>query len=150
MDAINAIIEGVKLENIMPDLQVFLQRLVPWMAWAVRVGPMALLGRGLLYRYAPPKEANHTLGFRTYFGMGSVQAWQFTQALAGKVLSLLGGGLTLVMWIISFTFRGMDAYRMMRWASTCLIIQIILMLTAYIYIRVVVTKKFDKNGNLRR
>lgn len=150
MDAINTLIEGVKLEEIMPDLQVFLERLVPWIAWAVRIGPMALLIRGLLYLYAPPKEANHTLGFRTYFGMGSVQAWQFTQKLAGKVLSILGGALTLVMWIISFFFRGMDAFRMMRWASICLVIQILLMLGAYIYIRIVVAKKFDKNGNLRK
>ena len=150
MDAINTLIEGVKLEDIMPDLQVFLDRLVPWMAWAVRIGPMALLAVGLLYLYAPPKEANHSLGFRTYFGMGSVEAWQFTQQLAGKVLSILGGGLTLIMWIISFTFRGVDAYRMMNRASTCLIVQIVLMLAAYIYIRIVVAKTFDKDGNLRK
>ena len=56
----------------------------------VMVAPVIMLVLGLIYLLVPPKEANHTLGYRFYFGMGSVEAWRFTQKLAGICWSALG------------------------------------------------------------
>ena len=85
MEIITAILEGFDLGKIIPDLSKFLGRLQTVAGIAVMVGPVVMLALGIWYWLYPPQEANHKIGFRTYFGMGSVEAWQFTQLLAGKV-----------------------------------------------------------------
>ena len=63
----------------------------------------------LLDVYSPlfftPREANHYIGYRCYFGMGSVQAWRFTQRFAGLVFGILGLVLTVVMLFITNGFE---------------------------------------------
>ena len=56
----------------------------------IAIGPVVMLALGLAYLFLAPKEANYYFGYRTYFGMGSVHSWRFTQRLSGIVLSLLG------------------------------------------------------------
>ena len=153
MDKIKALIDGIDLENglekIMPDLQGLLDSLVPIMEWAVQVGPIVLLFFGLIYLLIPPKEANHYMGFRTYFGMGSIEAWRFTQRIAGIVTTLLGLVLLLVMRSTAKGFAEMDAYDMMMKAGKCLIWQAVLVLISYICISITAAVFFNRNGERR-
>ena len=74
----------------------------------VMAAPVIMLVSGLSYLLLPPKEANYEAGYRFYFGMGSVEAWLYTQKLAGIVWSALGLLLSIVMFFVSGGFRGMD------------------------------------------
>ena len=71
-----------------------MDKLVEWAHWlmsiAVRIGPLCSLFLGVIYLLIPPKEANRKFGFRTYFGMGSVEAWLFTQRTAGIIMTIAG------------------------------------------------------------
>ena len=64
------------LDAIIPQLDKLLWNMRLWMAIAMFIGPVIFVGLGLFYRKWAPPEANHKLGYRTYFGMGSVNAWQ--------------------------------------------------------------------------
>ena len=57
---------------------------------ALLVGPIALLALGIAYLLLAPKEANHIFGYRLFWGMSSVEAWQYTQKTAGLVWLALG------------------------------------------------------------
>jgi len=117
---------------------------------AVLVGPLLILVLGLIYYFSPPKEANHKFGYRFYWGMGSVEAWQFTQRLAGAVWSVLGLVLTLIMLLISIGFRGLDGLEMANAALACVIWDLALIGIACIAIDVVVAMRYDKEGNVRQ
>ena len=81
---------------------------------------MLLFLLGLVYLFLTPKEANHYIGYRCYFGMGSVNAWRFTQRLAGIVFGSLGLILGSVMLLTVASFRQMelDALRSIIQCST--------------------------------
>ena len=93
---------------LLPQLDTIVGKIEFLMRIAVVVGPIILLVMGLTYLIASPKEANYYLGYRCYFGMGSVGAWRFSQRLAGIVWTLLGLILTAVMLLISSGFRGKE------------------------------------------
>lgn len=116
---------------------------------AVLAGPVLILVLGLIYYFSPPKEANHKFGYRFYWGMGSVEAWQFTQRLAGVVWSGLGAVLTLIMLLISIGFRGLDGLEMAGAALSCVLWELALIGVACIAINVIVGLRFDKEGNVR-
>lgn len=153
MDKIKALIDGIDLEKglekVLPDLQKLLDGLAPVMKWAVMAGPIVLLFFGLIYLLIPPKEANHHLGFRTYFGMGSIEAWRFTQRIAGMAITLLGLVLCIVMWITAKEFVGMDIYEMMNKAAKCLLWQVVLVIITYIAISITAAVFFDRHGERR-
>ena len=88
-------------------------------------------------------------GYRTYFGMGSVEAWRFTQRLAGAVLGGVGLVLTGVMLFISGGFAGMNAMDMVWKAFWCLIWQAAIILAANAAIWAVTFFRFDAKGNYR-
>jgi len=134
---------------LMPDLN----SVVGWIEAAARlfvmVAPLILLGLGLWYLFAPPKEANHVAGYRFYFGMGSVEAWQYTQRLAGLGWTGLGAVLTLIMGIISLTFHGKDPAAMIGTALGCVICELVLIAGCCVAIDVLVGLRYDKDGNRR-
>ena len=109
MEALKALMEDFDPAAIMPDLSTFLGKLEVGMRVAVMAAPLVLLGLGLLYFLSAPKEANYKLGYRFFWGMSSVEAWQFTQRLAGIVWCVLGLTLCIVMAVLSGKFRG-DGY----------------------------------------
>ena len=90
MEKITELLNTFSLEKYIPKLDT----LMGWVQWlvslAVRVGPICILVLGLIYLLIPPKEANRKAGFRTYFGMGSVIAWNVTQRLAGILMIPMG------------------------------------------------------------
>lgn len=149
METINALIDGLKLEEIIPPLEDVFAHLEPIVKWAVMAGPIVVLILGLIYLLVPPKEANHSLGFRTYFGMGSIEAWRFTQRIAGLALTALGLVLTVIMFIITRGFAGMDQFEMMKKAAKCLTWELILVVVVYLGVSVLAMVFFDRHGERR-
>jgi len=89
-DKIKEMLDDFELEMLLPDLSNFEATVMTLTRLAVLAGPLVLLFLGLQYFLSAPKEANHSTGYRCWFGMGSVQAWQFTQRVAGVVWIALG------------------------------------------------------------
>ena len=122
LDALMAIFAEFDVAAFLPELNTLMGWVETILRLLVMAGPLLMLALGLLYLLAPPKEANHSVGFRTYHGMGSVEAWQFTQKLAGTLYSLLGTGLTVVMSLICNGFRAMNAMTMANTAIICVVV----------------------------
>ena len=61
--------------SLLPDLDAIMSTVAVIARIAIVIGPVLLLLMGLVYLFATPKEANYHIGFRCYYGMGSVQAW---------------------------------------------------------------------------
>ena len=124
-----------------------------WVETLVRIfvmaAPICILGFGLFFLFLPPKEANHRAGYRTYFGMGSIDAWRFTQFLAGIVWSALGLILTIVMALVINGYRNMDMMDMVTSAITCVLWEIGCIVVGCLGINITATVIFDRNGNRR-
>ena len=105
MDAILEKVTGIfaGLENgpVSPDTGALIEKSTAIAKVLVIAGPVIMLVLGLLYLFAAPKEANHHFGYRCYFGMGSEEAWQFTQRIAGITWIVLGAGMTVAMLIVT-------------------------------------------------
>lgn len=147
MEKENKIIE--LLDAVIPKLDTLLGDMRFWMIFALLIGPILLIGFGAFYMFASPKEANHRLGYRTYFGMGSIPAWKFTQKFAGMVWGGLGAVLTLVALIVSIVLGSKDPAEAMSGALTMLIIEGICAVLALLTIEITVLLRYDMNGNLR-
>ena len=149
-DAVKAMLDNFDPASLLPDLS----SVFGWIELACRVavlaGPIILAALGIAYLFFSPKEANYYFGYRTYFGMGSVQAWRFTQRLAGIVLSLVGLVLTGVMLVISGGFVGMSVEEMVWKALACLGIEAVLVLLANVAISLAAMIRFDRKGEYRR
>ena len=139
----------LNLGALLPDLSTVLGWIELAARIAVMAGPILLLGFGLVFLLAPPKEANYGLGYRFWWGMASLEAWKFTQRIAGMVWSALGAVLTIVMALICSGFRDLEPMDMVWRAGSCLIWELVLVAVACIAINVVVMKKFDKDGFAR-
>ena len=150
MDEILSILQDFDVANFLPEPADYLQSLEGWVRLFVLIGPLLLLGLGAWYYFAPPKEANHAVGFRTYWGMGSIRAWLFSQKLAGISFLGLGGVLFVVMLIISLTFNGEKAMGMINTALICVLIQLILVLALWIVLNLLIYRAFDKDGKPRK
>ena len=150
MDKIKALIDGIDLENglekIMPDLQGLLDSLVPIMEWAVQVGPIVLLFFGLIYLLIPPKEANHVAGYRTYFGMGSIKAWRFTQRISGIIMTVTGLILTIIAYSAVKKFADMDLMEMGKKAFSLIKGQVICAFVIYVFMFLLTAVLFDRKG----
>lgn len=149
MDAIMSLLQDFDPAAFIPELNTVLGWIELLARLSVMVGPLILLALGLFSFLAPPKEANHKMGFRTLWGMGSVEAWQFTQRLAGICWTALGFLLTVVMALICNSFRGLDTMQMVQSAGTCLLWEIGLIVASYIGINVTVIVRYDWKGNRR-
>lgn len=149
MEAIKALTEGADLAKILPDLSTFLGKVEALMRIAVMVAPLVLLGLGLLYFLAPPKEANYKLGYRCFWGMSSVEAWLFTQKLAGSVWSVMGFVLCIVMTVQSGKFPGMEADAMAYLAVKYLLWELGCVVGSILLINLTVFVCFNRKGILR-
>lgn len=150
MDFITGLLDGLDLTKLVPDLSTFLGQLQLVCTLAILLGPLLFLGFGLWYLLYPPKEANHSIGFRTYFGMGSVAAWQYTQRIAGMVWTVLGAILLIIMGIVCITFGNKDVAHVAHAATICLLIQAILGFLSWAVICILAAVNFDKDGNRRK
>ena len=118
MEKITAFFDGMDFTKLVPEMDSLLDILLKVCKLSIIVGPIVMLAFGLMYFFIPPKEANHSVGFRTYFGMGSVEAWRFTQKLAGIAWGALGLILTVVMFIIRAGYAEKDIMAVAQSAAT--------------------------------
>ena len=150
IDDLKKVLEGSDLSAVLPDLSKIVDSLAPIMKIALMAGPIILLALGLMYLFVAPKEANYTFGYRCYFGMGSVNAWRYTQRLAGILFTGVGLILTLVMFGVTAGFREMDVMDMLWKAVKCGIWEVTIIALANIVLQVTVAFYFDGKGHLRR
>lgn len=151
MDIISSILDGLdNVGNLVPELDKLLSSVELWVSIFLLIGPLCMLVLGIIYLFLPPKEANHRLGYRTYFGMGSVDAWKHTQKFAGILYAGLGLLLSVVMGIICLTLGGKDGLQLGTTAIVCLAIQAFAVLLVYLIIFAYTAIVFDKDGNRRK
>lgn len=149
IESIKEIMDGFDPAALLPDLTTLVGKVELVARLAVLVGPIVLLILGLLYCFAAPKEANYHFGYRCFFGMGSVDAWRFTQRLAGMVWGGLGLVLTVVMLFVSLGFRGLEIMDIVNRAATGLVWEVALVGIATLAVNIVVMTQFDAKGEHR-
>ena len=151
LDAIKDLLSGTEnAAPALPDPGALVEKVLPIVKILVVAGPVIMLILGLLYLYAAPKEANHHFGYRCYFGMGSEQAWRFTQRIAGITWTALGAILTVAMLIVTARFPGQDILEMLSTAAVCVVTEALVLLVANIIIRIIIAAIFNRHGERRR
>ncbi len=150
VDFIKEIIGGMDPTVLLPELSTLFAQLDSVLRVLVLVGPLCLLGLGLLYLLAPPAEANHSFGYRHFWGMSSVESWQFTQQIAGLVWTGLGLVLTIVMAFICNGYRDMAVEAMVLSALTAVVVELVLVWLSTILINALVVFQFDRRGDRRK
>ena len=138
------------LDKIIPELNTFLTDIRTWLGLLLYIAPVVLLVMGAFFFFLSPPEANHRLGYRSIYGMGSVPAWKFSQKLAGMVLAGLGVLLLIAAVIGSIIISGKALADVMSPVETILIIQGVSIVAAYIGIEVTLIVRYDLAGNLRK
>ena len=150
IESIKEVMDGFDPASLLPELETIFTAVAGICRIAVLIGPIILLVLGISYLFLAPREANYYFGYRCYFGMGSVEAWRFTQRFSGIVLGALGLILTIVMFVLSAGFPSLTPEEMVWKAFWCLVWQAILSLLANIAVWAVTALRFDAKGNLRR
>ena len=150
LDGLKTLTEDFDPAKLLPELDTMLGKMELLARILVIIGPVILLVLGLIYFLLPPKEANHYFGYRCWFGMGSVDAWRFTQRLAGIVWSVLGLVLVIVMLIVSGGFAGKEVMELLGAAMKCLIWEAALIAAACLLINAIVALRFNSKGERRK
>ena len=150
IESIKSLMDGFDPAALLPDLSDLFGSLATLCRFAVMIGPVVLLVLGLAYLFLSPREANYYFGYRCYFGMGSVQAWRFTQRIAGMLFGGVGLILTIVMYVISGGFAEMDVTDMVWKAAGCLAWQAVIALVLTFLVNFLAFFFFDAKGGPRR
>ena len=135
---------------LLPELNGILDTVLYAVRIATLVGPAVLLLLGLGYLIFAPKEANYYFGYRCVFGMGSVEAWQFTQRLAGIVWSVLGLVLTGAMLLLTNGFAELDVYDAVWTAARYVLWEVGLVAVSCLVINGAVMSRFTYDGDYRK
>lgn len=146
IEALKSLLSDFDLTKFVPQLESVLGWVEMLVRIAVMAGPVLMLGFGLLYLLLPPKEANYRLGYRFWWSMASLDAWQFTHHVAGMVFTTLGLVLTIVMSLICNGYRGMAADVMVWSALKCIGWELGLTAVACLLIDGLVIVFFDRRG----
>ncbi len=146
LDALKILFEDFDIAAFLPELSALLGWIELILRLIVMATPLLLLFFGLLYLLAPPKEANYGLGYRCWWGMASLESWQYTQRIAGLIWTALGVTLTIIMALICNAFRRMEPMDMVWTAAGCMIWELVLTVASCVAVNVLVILKFDKNG----
>ena len=150
IESIKSLMDGFDPAALLPDLRDLFGSLATLCRFAVMIGPVVLLILGLAYLFLSPREANYYFGYRCYFGMGSVQAWRFTQRMAGILFGSVGLILTIVMYVISGGFAEMEVTDMVWKAAGCLAWQAVIALVLTFLVNFLAFFFFDAKGGPRR
>ena len=134
---------------LVPEMGAMLGFIRVVLSLLVLAGPLSMLILGVLYLFMSPPEANYKFGFRTYFGMGSVEAWRFSQKIAGIAFGCLGL-ILLVAIVVDFSFIGKDTHQVASTAITCLLWQVGLALAARLAVGIAAAVFFTADGGRRR
>lgn len=150
MDFLKSLISDFDLMSILPDLADVMDWIVKGVNIALIVGPVVLAVLGLWYLLLPTREANHFVGYRFFWGMGSVKSWKFTQRFAGAVW--LGVGITLAMEANDnrAVLDSMETIDLMYTAIETIMHQVWYVIVSCLIINLVVFIIFNFKGNVRR
>ncbi len=146
LSAILAAFEGFDIAKFLPELSTLLGWVETLLRLFVMAGPLLMLGFGLIYLLAPPKEANYSLGYRFFWSMASLEVWKFTHTLAGAIWSALGLVLTVLMAVICNGFRDQMPMDMIWSGVTCLLWELGLTVLSVLAVNIVVFLTFDRQG----
>ena len=146
---IKVLMDNFDPASLLPDLSSMTGIVATVTRLAVLTGPIVLLIMGLLYFFAAPKEANYRFGYRCYFGMGSEEAWRFTQRVAGILWAALGLVLSLLMLFITGGYGSKEIVDVIGSGLKCLIWEVVLTALSCLAINVAVMLRYDRKG-LRR
>ena len=143
--------KGTELVDKIPNPQQLMDGIGQILLVLMLAGPVVMVVMGLLYSFAAPKEANHHFGFRCYYGMGSVEAWRFTQRLAGVVWIALGVILLAAMLVLAMRLKTaeVDTMTLLLSALAGVLVQAAVLVLASLLIRITVFVRFDRHGNSR-
>lgn len=149
MDKIMEILGGFDIAKILPEVNatvgfiVLLSRLVTFFI------PLLVLGLGLSYFLKPAPEANHTFGYRTYFGMGSIEAWQFSQRIGGLVYIILGGVMTLGALVAFIVLLKGSIPTILTGCAVCVVVELLLVLLTTVTLNIIISVRYDRDGYRR-
>ncbi len=147
---IKVLMDNFDPASLLPDLSTVVGKVEFITRIAVMIGPILLLTLGILYFFASPREANYRFGYRCYFGMGSEEAWRFTQRFAGLIWAVLGLVLTIVMLILTGSFAGDPIMDIIGKGVKCLLWEGGLILVSILLINTMVMLCYDRKGMRRR
>ena len=150
IDDLKTLMDEFDPAALLPQIDTIVGKVELAVRVAVMIGPIILLIMGLAYMFLSPKEANYHFGYRCYFGMGSVNAWRYSQRLAGLIWAVLGLVLTGVMLLQCSNFRGMEIMDMLYTAAKCVLWQAGLLAAACLVINTLVMVSYDAKGERRR
>lgn len=141
--------DDLDIGSLLPEFDSFLMGLDMFIRICVMAGPLVVLGLGLYYLLAAPKEANYSAGYRFRYGMANPKVWQFMQFLAGAVYSVTGLLLSIVMVILCIVLQRMDLMTMATEAIKLIAWEAGIILAATVGINATVVVLFDSEGNRR-
>lgn len=150
IDNFKELLDGFDPSALLPEMDTVTGAIVPIVRVAVLAGPIVLLVLGLVYLFLAPKEANYYVGYRCYYGMGSEEAWRYTQQLAGIVLGALGFVLTVVMGLLSMGFGQLPVTDVLGRAVSCVLWEAGLVAAACLGINIMVSLRFNEKGIPRK
>ena len=150
IDGLKSLMDAFDPASLLPELDSVLGVAGSAVRIAVLVGPILVLVMGLVYLFAAPKEANYYLGYRCYFGMGSVEAWRYTQRIAGLGWTVLGLILTVVMFLSTGKYAGMEIHEVLTSGLTCILWEAGLVAVSCLAINLLVMINFTADGEIRR
>ncbi len=146
IEALKSIFSDFDLADFLPKLDSILGWVESLLRLCVMAGPLLLLGFGLLYLVAPPKEANHSLGYRFWWSMASLDAWTFTHRLVGILWTAAGLILSIVMAVLCNAFRRMEPMDMVWSAVECLIWEVVITVVLCLAANIVIVIRYDHKG----
>lgn len=150
IEDLKSLMDAFDPASLLPELDSVLDVILYAVRIAALAGPAVLLVLGLLFLIFAPKEANYYFGYRCAFGMGSVEAWRFTQRLAGIVWSVLGLILTLAMVSLTRNFADMEISDALWTAVKYLLWEAGLAAVSCLFINTAVMTQFTYGGEHRR
>ena len=150
IEDLKSLMDAFDPASLLPEINGVLDAVVYAVRIATLLGPVVLLILGVGYLIFAPKEANYYFGYRCTFGMGSVEAWRFTQRLAGIVWSVLGLVLTGAMVLLTGGFAEMDVYDVVWTGVKYVLWELGLAALSCIVINTLVMIRFTYSGDYRK
>ena len=149
MEKITEILDKLDLAKFVPELDKLLELALKATRFAVRVGPMCILLLGIIYLFLHPNEANHKAGYRTFFGMGSVHAWRFTQRVSGFIMILVGLFLNSSAKKAAEGFSIQNSDEMISQAIDLIKVQLLWAVIILVFMALLTTVMFNVKGKCR-
>ena len=150
MGAITEFLETFDVSKLLPKLGDLLSDLRFWVSAFTLAGPIVMLILGLWYFFLPTREANHHIGFRTFFGMGSPKAWKYTQRLAGLSFMIAGLVMTIVSVILNAKYRLMEPIDHATAVLKLIWVQIWVAFVIWVGVQIFTIFFFNRKGQKRR